>query len=163
MISLAYPAQKSPRYAAEPKRLTQEIHRETNSLGLWRKVESVQWRLLLCEGSHVCAVRCCGAIRSRMKAASRQVVNHPPPIKRKNLSARVGFFVCVGEWVWGSKPRDAGRLWEFGEHVSPPQARGRSARHDAGRFPRTPYATDPEIRGTRRATAKAPRLYGQAC
>jgi hypothetical protein len=36
----------------------------------------------------------------------------------------VGFFVCLGEWERGSKPRDAGRLREFGEHVSPPQARG---------------------------------------
>jgi len=35
----------------------------------------------------------------------------------------VGFFVCLGEWERGSKPRDAGRLREFGEHVSPPQAR----------------------------------------
>jgi len=36
----------------------------------------------------------------------------------------VGFFVCLGEWKRGSKPRDAGRQREFGEHCSPPQARG---------------------------------------
>ena len=125
MIALACPAQKPSRCAAEPKSLTQEIHRETNSLGLWRKVESVQGPLLLVEGSHVCAVRCCGDVRSRMKAASRQVVNHPPPSKRKSLPVRVGFFVCLGAWERGSKPRDAGRLQEFGEDVSPPQTHGR--------------------------------------
>ena len=145
MIPLSYPAQKSSRCAAEPKRLTQEIHRETNSLGLWRKVESVHWPLPPCECSYVCAVRCCGAVRSRMKAASRQVVNHPPPSKRKNLPARVGFFVCLGEWKRGSKPRDAGRLRKFGEHVSPPRARGgpgdsRSRRRAEGRAARASCA-----------------------
>jgi hypothetical protein len=46
-----------------------------------------------------------------------------PPNKRESLPARVGFFVWLGKWERGSKPPDAGRLREFGEHVSPSQAR----------------------------------------
>jgi hypothetical protein len=48
----------------------------------------------------------------------------------------VGFFVCLGEWERGSKPRDAGRLREFGEHVSPPQARGGPGGTTPGDSPR---------------------------
>ena len=153
MIALACPAQKPSRCAAEPKSLTQEIHRETNSLGLWRKVESVQGPLLLVEGSHVCAVRCCGDVRSADEG-SQSAGGQPSTTKQTKKPARKGGLFCLpGRMEAGIEAAGRGAAAEIRRACLAAAGARR-----AGRFPQPRARGGPAARASCAAGIRRPCL-----